>query len=250
MKSVLLLKTESKPVDPYVEAFQRYLRNVHFLAVLRHQSVNENVLQNKLAHLLSNYCGLIVTSQRVSETLSAALKQLDETAEKTILNTIPVFTVGPATDDSIRRLGFQQTYGRDCGRGEVLADLIQDWYQKTNPSKPLLFLMGEKHRDTIPKRLGKDRVEELVVYVTQEIEQSQCQISDIIKEHPEIDWIVVFSPTQLCSSLASYSRKLATIGPTTGDYLQKLGIEPSLVSSAPNPVSLASDINVYDQNHE
>ncbi|WBW71238.1 uroporphyrinogen-III synthase Ups [Schizosaccharomyces osmophilus] len=250
MKSILLLKTESKPVDPYIDAFRQYQRNAFFLAVLQHQPINENILQIKLSQLLSNYCGLIVTSQRVSETLSAALKQLDKSTQKTILNSIPVFTVGPATDDSIRRLGFQQTFGRDCGRGETLADLIQGWYQKTRPSKPLLFLLGEKHRDIIPKKLGRDRIEELVVYVTQEFEQSQSQVSAIIKKHPEIDWIVVFSPTQLCSKLASFSRKLATIGPTTGNHLQKLGIEPNLVSSAPNPVSLASGIYEYDQKHE
>ncbi|EPY53312.1 uroporphyrinogen-III synthase Ups1 [Schizosaccharomyces cryophilus OY26] len=249
MKSVLLLKTQSNPVDPYVDAFKQYQRNTFFLAVLQHQPVNESILQTRLSQLLSNYCGLIVTSQRVSETLSAALKQLDESTQNTILSSIPVFTVGPATDDSIRRLGFQQTFGRGCGRGEILADLIQVWYQSTCQSKPLLFLVGEKHRDIIPRKLGKTRIEELVVYVTQELEQSQSQVVEIIEKHPEIDWIVVFSPTQLCSQIASLSRKLATIGPTTGNYLQKLGIEPNLVSSAPNPVSLASDINEYDLNN-
>lgn len=247
MKTALLLKTKSQPFDPYVEAFEKYGRDTAFIPVLRHKRVHEEQLRDKLKNVRKTYCGLIVTSQRVSETLDEALKQEDETERQKILMETPIFTVGPATDDSIRRLGFQQTHGKDCGRGEVLADLIEEWYTTTKQHKPLLFLVGEKHRDIIQRKLGDDRVDSLIVYATQELENTETQIKDTIRKHPTIDWIVAFSPTSICSLLNTFELKIATIGPTTGDYLKKLGIQPNVVSPAPNPESLASSIVAFDE---
>ena len=79
--------------------------------------------------------------------------------------------MGPATERSISSLGFSgdNIHGAHCGNGQQLADYIVGHYTST---KKLLFLVGEIHRDAIPKtlRAAGISVDELVVYDTQVVE--------------------------------------------------------------------------------
>lgn len=148
---------------------------------------------------------------------------------------LALYTVGPATYRSLNTL--RKTYlphatllGENAGTGELLAPLILEHYNslernqatRSNPSDgaqtklPLLFLVGEVHRDIIPKTLmspdlpvqERIHIDELIVYETTVMESFRQDFSAVLKslnwdgsienENQETRspiWIVVFSPT-------------------------------------------------------
>lgn len=142
---------------------------------------------------------------------------------------------------------------------------------------PLLFLVGEQRRDIIPKSLqsedlpGSDRipVTEMVVYETGEMTTFEEDFTNILKQAKTAkvkqQWVVVFSP-QGCEAMLSalgwldektgkYSSarrdavsgptatKIATIGPTTRDYLvEQFNFEPDVCAEKPSPEGVGEGI--------
>ena len=159
-------------------------------------------------------------------------------------SSLPIYVVGPATERSIGTLGFSggNIHGAHCGNGQELADYIVGHYytstkeedkeekqEKQEKKKKLLFLVGEVHRDAIPKTLRAAglSVDVLVVYDTQVVESFGADLAralgqrqrrrgdgdgDMIEEEVSMQkleeqknavvaaattprWVVVFSPT-------------------------------------------------------
>ncbi|UJO21432.1 Uroporphyrinogen-III synthase [Fulvia fulva] len=142
---------------------------------------------------------------------------------------------------------------------------------------PLLFLVGEQRRDIIPKTLQTEDlpsnlripVTEVVVYETGEMATFEEEFTDLLKEAKAAkvkeQWVVVFSP-QGCEAMLSalgwldektgrYSAgrreavsgstetRIATIGPTTRDFLmQNFGFEPDVCAEKPSPEGVAEAI--------
>lgn len=147
----------------------------------------------------------------------------------------------------------------------------------------LLFLVGEQRRDIIPrtltaKSLGERQridVEELEIYKTQLMasfsEAFDSVLETITRSGNQRRWIVVFSPTGCKPMLerlglskeatAQWERErkgpgtlgdflgrsrrtfIATIGPTTRDYLLKeFGLEPDVCAEKPNEEALGRGI--------
>lgn len=139
------------------------------------------------------------------------------------------------------------------------------WYTNQLPALPVLFLVGEQRRDIIPKTLMNPKlsaeqriqVDELVVYGTGVMESFEINFSKLLNETEEksMRWVVVFSPTgceamlRALGLLDSKTGKatarnvaqnrqtyIATIGPTTRDYLRKeFGFEPDVCAEKPSP---------------
>ena len=141
----------------------------------------------------------------------------------------------------------------------------------------LLFLVGEQRRDIIPKTLQSDEllaseripVMEVVVYETGEIATFEEDFTEIIREartaKAKEQWVVVFSG-QGCEAMLSalnwvdektgkYSKgrreimsgplstRIATIGPTTRDFLvAELGFEPDVCATKPSPEGVGNAI--------
>jgi uroporphyrinogen-III synthase len=162
--------------------------------------------------------------------------------------------------------------GQDTGNGEKLAQFILSHYNgahsNTSTCKlPLLFLVGEQRRDIIPKTLmseelpKKERihVDELVLYETVEMASFPEDFETVMNEARTttgaggVIWLVVFSPTG-CGALLKglqwideetgrYKGKtddnnvlVATIGPTTRDYLKTtFGFEADVCAEKPSP---------------
>ncbi|EME81104.1 uncharacterized protein MYCFIDRAFT_211753 [Pseudocercospora fijiensis CIRAD86] len=142
---------------------------------------------------------------------------------------------------------------------------------------PLLFLVGEQRRDIIPKTLQSEDlpptqqipVTEVIVYETGEMTTFEEEFSDLLSEAKAAkvkeQWAVVFSP-QGCEAMLSalgwldeksgkYSSgrreimsgpvatRIATIGPTTKDFLQtQFGFEPDVCAEKPSPEGVADGI--------
>lgn len=142
---------------------------------------------------------------------------------------------------------------------------------------PLLFLVGEQRRDVIPNMLQSEElsateripVTEVVVYETGEMAEFEEIFSGLLAEAKKArvkeQWVVVFSP-QGCEAMLSalnwldeksgkYSAgrreivtgpmktRIATIGPTTRDFLQtQFGFEPDVCAEKPSPEGVAEGI--------
>ncbi|KAI0969139.1 uroporphyrinogen-III synthase [Xylaria arbuscula] len=220
----------------------------------------------------SAYGGLIFTSQRAVE---AFAKPVDEgqgnEGDWPHLSDVPIYSVGPATTRALKAIPQTpplQIFGEHTGNGDALARYILqhygDWYRDRPTKPPLLFLVGDQRRDIIPKTLMDDtlpadtriEVTETVVYGTGVMESFPNDFEKILggtKDRPT-RWVVVFSPTGCDSMLRGLgftldekaakaarapgqrSAYIATIGPTTRDYLTKtFGVAPDVCAEKPSP---------------
>lgn len=194
---------------------------------------------------------------------------------------MPVYSVGPATTRALKAVPQDpplQVFGEHTGNGDNLAQYIiehyNEWYADRTEAKPaLLFLVGEQRRDIIPKtlmdhQLPKEKrieVEEIVVYETGVMESFAEDFKNRLGETREskMVWIVVFSPTGCDAMLKGLdmlddtmakakpkdrnrTRFIATIGPTTRNYLRKtFDFEPDVCSEKPSPEGVLAGIKKF-----
>ncbi|KAI4274545.1 MAG: hypothetical protein L6R38_006072 [Xanthoria sp. 2 TBL-2021] len=209
----------------------------------------------------------------LSETPLVYLRQL----------TIPLYAVGPATARSLEEI--QKKYvpccwirgGEQAGTGELLSKLIlQDYNGLWNPEtarqkKPLLFLTGAKHRDIVPATLmsapddQRIEVQTLVVYATSESPAFASDITNTLNatSNASIRWLIIFSPTggeSLLRALGWLSDSnsksnlrranpgtfIATIGPTTRDYMRTtFDFSVDVCAETPSPEGVRNGIEDF-----
>lgn len=255
-KKVILLKNETVPYDPYKEVFGENDLDTFFIPLLTHKPINHPTILEFLTSetYLNEFKAFIITSQRCIESLDTVLSSIeDELLLQKILEK-PAFTVGPATYEVLENLGFKDIRGGvNAGNGSVLSDLIIKDNLFEEDDKKILFLTGEIRKDIIPRKLlsaGFD-LKELVAYRTDVmkdvVDRYLSLYKEIIKEEEEEKWIVFFSPqgTEYITEHLSKNEsdfKIASIGPTTEEYLLQKGINPHLVAKKPNAKSLLEGI--------
>ncbi len=241
-----------------------------FVPVLEHRFDNDGVarLRDLLAQrLIANnraadgadrrYGGLIFTSQRAVEAFAKIVadgpdSSSTEDSSWPHLQGVPIYSVGPATTRALRAVPQQpplQISGEHTGNGQDLAYYIQGHYASwARPGTggevdaegtllpPLLFVVGEKRRDIIPRVLlgtgadGRDgaatpaqppppppppiRVDEIVVYGTGVMPSFASDFERVLATMQDraVRWAVVFSPTGCDSVLAA----LGLLDPATG----------------------------------
>ncbi|KAF1985739.1 tetrapyrrole biosynthesis, uroporphyrinogen III synthase [Aulographum hederae CBS 113979] len=193
-----------------------------------------------------------------------------------------LYVVGPATARGLRALELKcPILGEESGNGEVLAGYMLQHYNalwKTALEKKLslLFLVGEKRRDIIPNTLQSSDlklsqqipVHEVVIYETGEMASFRTVFTSLwsrnIKNNIKTQWVVVFSPAGCKAMLESLGlldettgkikdgaiidpsergkAYIATIGPTTRDYLIKeFGYHPDVCAPKPSPQGDSAD---------
>ncbi|GKT48418.1 UV excision repair protein rhp23 [Colletotrichum spaethianum] len=187
------------------------------------------------------------------------------------LQDVPVYSVGPATTRALKSVPQEpplQIFGEHTGNGDALAKFILEhygqWYKGRSTKPPLLFLVGEQRRDIIPRSLmdaelpsdQRIQVDEIVVYGTGVMESFSHDFAEILRatEDRPARWVVVFSPTGCDSMLRGLglldestgkakrdgreerNTFIATIGPTTRDYLRRtFDFEPDVCAEEPSP---------------
>ncbi|ODQ49653.1 tetrapyrrole biosynthesis, uroporphyrinogen III synthase [Saitoella complicata NRRL Y-17804] len=268
-KTCLLLKTRSTPSDPYDAAFNQAGLPPIFVPVLEHAEVNKEELEKTLSgRPHQTYSGLILTSQRAVEAVGRVLEKLNE-EQKTNLLSMSVFTVGPATHKAIANLRFTSILGSESGNGSVLADYILSIRSKSE-HRPLLFLVGDQRRDIIIRKLQSGQpsapVVEQLVYVTRTMSTFPSLFASAVAEAESRDndtgsvaWIIFFSPAGAEVALKELQKeqeagrrrpRIATIGPTTEEYLVKeWKMQPEVVAKKPTAESLVEGILTWEQEH-
>lgn len=296
---ILLLKTKSAPTDTYEELFTALDNNRYapvFVPVLEHRfkrdaldHVQEQVAKRDFVPTatqgLATYGALIFTSQRAVEAFAEIVEDMRQN-ENTVIDdllpeSLPLYVVGPATARGLRSLRLRcPILGEDTGNGEALAAYMLEHYNNLYPGAgkpPILFLVGDKRRDIIPKtmqaaELGNGRrckIDELVIYETGEMQSFKDEFSTLWRRNADSgcrrQWTVVFSPTGCQAMLESLGfldpatgrakpredRKdmlIATIGPTTRDYLEEqFGFAADVCAERPSPEGVAEGIKAFEE---
>lgn len=298
---LLLLKTKSAPTDTYEELFSAVDHSRYgpvFVPVLEHR-FRRDALDWVQHHItsrgfvpasqlgLATYGALVFTSQRAVEAFVEIVESIRADGNLVIDHllppTLPLYVVGPATARGLKSLKLPcPILGEETGNGEALAAFILEHYNSAyagTHKPPLLFLVGDKRRDIIPKTLQSEelepekrsQVDELVIYETGEMQSFKANFSSIWRENvrhgAQRQWVVVFSPTGCQAMLESLdlldpeSRRakptadqrnifIATIGPTTRDYLVKeFGFSPDVCAERPSPEGIAEGIKAFTDNY-
>lgn len=192
-----------------------------------------------------------------------------------------MYSVGPATTRALKAVPQDpplQVFGEHTGNGDNLAHFILEHYASWYHDRPgglpsLLFLVGEQRRDIIPKTLmdanlpkeKRIQVDEIVVYGSGVMESFSQDFARRLRETQKRDmvWIVVFSPTgcdQMLKGLGildeptgkakpkdpSRTRFIATIGPTTRNYLKKtFDFDADACAEKPSPEGVLEAITHF-----
>ncbi|KAJ4303778.1 uroporphyrinogen-III synthase [Kalmusia sp. IMI 367209] len=299
---LLLLKTKSAPTDAYEEYFSAFDDGKYepvFVPVLEHRfkqdalsQVRQYIVNGDFASIqpgvLPKYGAMIFTSQRAVEAFAQIIesvrKESPRLLESCLPKRTPLYVVGPATARGLKSLNLHcPVVGEETGNGQALASFILEDYNKLYEGvvKPhILFLVGEKRRDVIPKTLQsqdlpsgqRSVIHELEIYETGEMHSFKSDFSSIWRENAKAgksrQWVVVFSPTGCKAMLeslglldyetkrvtsnatASISKQIliATIGPTTRDYLvEEFGFTPDACAEKPSPEGIAESLRSFHQ---
>ncbi|SMN20540.1 similar to Saccharomyces cerevisiae YOR278W HEM4 Uroporphyrinogen III synthase [Maudiozyma saulgeensis] len=266
--NIIFLKNRTTPLDKYeVESKDNQYSDVQFLPLIAHtHHPMEALLLLKNNDYLSSLRYLIVTSQRTVECLRESIIPTLTNEQKEKLFGLSVYTVGPATGDFLRRVGFHNVKGDDMGNGDKLSDfIIEDIGDDYNGE--ILSLVGAIRRDIIKNKLKQVglSVKEVVTYETSvlndNLDRFQNTLIDIADKE-ECDsksccWVVIFSPQgakdiikflkQNPSIKNKLDLKISCIGPTTNNYLLDNGINPEVVSPEPTPDSLLGAIDGFQK---
>jgi uroporphyrinogen-III synthase len=299
---ILLLKTKSVPKDTYEELFLTIDNGSYapvFVPVLEHKfkrdalrEVHRHVTNRgfvpKSQQGLATYGALVFTSQRAVEAFSEVVEDIRKEGaldvDDLLPESLPLYVVGPATARGLRSLGLKcPILGEETGNGDALADFILRHYNALYPdvlNPPILFMVGDKRRDIIPKTLQSEaldpkeraKVDEVVIYETGEMQSFKEDFSTIWRGNANHgsrqQWVVVFSPTGCQAMLeslglldaeagkarATTDQKdilIATIGPTTRDYLkQEFDFTPDVCAEKPSPEGIAEGIHAFLKRRE
>lgn len=248
MNKILFLKSE-KHKDPYDIYSRLNSLDPYFIPLIKHTHVCEEAIT-----LLTNDTYLkklryiIISSQRAVECLHDSIIPKLTISQKNVLMKKTIYSVGPATCESLLTCGFFDVRGgMNAGNGSILADIIVDetlGSKDSISSDQFLFLVGEIRKDIIPKKLSKAgiKVKEVVVYKTEELNDNLSRFKQIYENE---NWVVFFSSQgthEIINYLKEKNLKIASIGPTTEFFLRCNNITPQIVSKKPEPLSLLNEI--------
>lgn len=239
---VILLRSADDP-DPYRATFSQAGLRAACEPVLSFVFPNQDALRKRLRRR-KQYAGIVATSPRVAGALDRAFSAEAELAEA--WRGAPAYAVGPKTAGRLREVDLQPR-GEEAGTAEALAQRIVD----NGPAAPLLFLCGNRRRDTLPDQLVEAGVpfEEQMVYETRT--RSTLDLPSPAGE----TWLVFFSPSgleavQQAASVDPSAYRVAAIGPTTAGALEDAGLVVDAVAAAPAPDELVAAITAAREQGE
>lgn len=259
---VILLKNKTVPRDSYEEVFLENSADPLFVPLLCHTSVDsDGLLEYLSSEEFQQIDSVIITSHRAVEAVNAQLEKLDEIA-KTALRSKPMYTVGPATAKVLREAGYTDIRGADrAGNGSILSDIILEDFKDSRERK-LVFFTGETRKDIIPRKIAANSdllLVEKAVYKTDSLENITEVFNQAWSEASSTDtrpWVVFFSPSgteAVISHLDSLNRdhyRIASIGPTTEEYLASKGFKSDHTADKPTAQSLLAGLSNFGNNDQ
>ncbi|KAF9458717.1 tetrapyrrole biosynthesis, uroporphyrinogen III synthase [Collybia nuda] len=289
MSNVLLLREPSSITgDRYEIAFNMAGYHAISVPVLETVFVNLPGLKSivKEGPTVERFDGVIITSGRACEAWKTVVHDLvklppnPEGLSRDGWSTIPFFVVGHGTAAALSEV--RKTYGstmftpeilrgEPSGTGEKLAQFILDGPHEK--PKKLLYLTGDKNRDTVPKILEGAGVElwPLKVYETQGSTSFERDLAKVMESAPTASmrwWVVHFAPSAagfVTPVLRKYFKlpssdrgkdaenplptpRTAAIGPVTTSFMRdELNISVDVTALNPTPQDLLAAIIANEQ---
>jgi len=284
MTNVLLLRAPSQETsDPYQECFKNLGYKPSSLPVLETVFTNLDRLKRIIVSGLEikGFAGVIVTSARACEAWGHAVKNVvqEPLGQVADWSSVPFYVVGDATAKALADVS--ELYGpgpstpRDIrggsqtGTSERLGHFILDDLPAKEGTK-LLYLTGDKNRDTLPNILADAHVilESIQVYGTKGSSTFAKDLENVVKSIPaESDrwWIIFFAPSaaefvtpilrqsfdlpvlESPESQSITNVELAAIGPTTFTFLgDNLKLRVAVCSPEPTAEALANAIKSFE----
>ncbi|KAF7312340.1 Uroporphyrinogen-III synthase [Mycena indigotica] len=264
--NILFLRTPDSP-DRYETTFSSTGYTTASVSVLETAFVNGESL-TQLMRRGSEHSGVIITSGRGCDAWDNAIREL-QTAFSDLNDlhwrTIPFYVVGKSSASKL--IHTRSSYpdspfapldirGESTGNSEQLAQFITADFSSP-PSTPLLYLTGDKNRDTLQEFLHAKgfQLSSFQVYQTQGSSTFAQDLKLVVEKlsNGNIWWIVFFAPSAAAFvvpflrehfELPSRTARVAAIGPTTFNFLQQeLGIKVDAVARKPTPDSLLAAIS-------
>ncbi|KZS95446.1 tetrapyrrole biosynthesis uroporphyrinogen III synthase [Sistotremastrum niveocremeum HHB9708] len=286
-QTVLLIRSPSEQTpDPYHEALEAAGNEATSIPILATQLVNIESLASKILagplgkDAAASVNGVIMTSGRSVEAWKAAISTIiaQDTEGAADWCTTPFYVVGDKTASELKSLPSSPFLphvdfirgAQEAGTAAKLAEFII--HDKDRSLGTLLYLTGDKNRDTLSKTLDEHGIgwESICVYETTEDLEFPKRLDEFISQtygkatsairivffapsaatyavpHLTKHFILpTISPTNLSEGRASaivperMTALLYTIGPTTRDFLQgDMGLRVTGTAAKPNPESL------------
>ncbi|KAF9221800.1 tetrapyrrole biosynthesis uroporphyrinogen III synthase [Gyrodon lividus] len=299
MKHVLLLRAPAEEgPDRYEAEFEARGYTPLSIPVLETVTVSLKVLKEKilLGPKEQGLSGVIITSKRAVGAWSEAVKMISqdphiETSDNSVnWGAIPFYVVGDATAAAASKIqtnfpSFSHLAptlirgGSQSGTAERLAYfLLEEVPSRDNETRKLLYLTGDKNRDTLPQILSTSNIDldALEVYRTKGSSSFPTDLKSTLERAPignQADstqnwgWVVYFAPSAAefvtpflhnvfrLGGLDTYPQtstekptlKIAVIGPTTASFLQDtLKLQVDVVAPKPTPERLAGAVVAFD----
>ncbi|KAI9031178.1 tetrapyrrole biosynthesis, uroporphyrinogen III synthase [Hyaloraphidium curvatum] len=247
------IEPDSQP-DEYSDAFAATGLRCFSIPVLGHRLCNVDELGLRIRTKQKEYCGVIATSKRAVEAWKVAWDGSLAALSANSWKEKPFYVVGEATAASVAALGFVPR-GQETGVADRLADLILDDHAVDDfraEKRLLLFLTGDKRRDTLFQRLAGSPVEiaELQVYATCPSESFPSDLATRTAISGPPQWVAFFSPSGVDIALPECRRsawwqgvRIASIGPTTTARLKESEADVAAEARRPNAGDLARAIS-------
>lgn len=282
-RHLVLVRTPKHPLDhdPYHRARPAGDQlELHHLAILETQYCNQDQLRSAVEQVHAaavadsdslGWDGVVMTSARSVEAYCAAQRDLAHAADRPLpAPSIPFFVVGHPTCSALQRAPCppcqDQVFGaEESGTGERLAEYIVQHFRAAQRGAPtsstrrprLLYLTGDKNRDTIPRRLeaGQIDFDPLQVYSTSPSPSFATNLDAVLarveaaseedKDTDEQVWFALFSPSGAAECLTEM-RKRRLIPPpspsptSTPSRFRTTNGSPSLPSEGDSPSAAPS----------
>ncbi|KAI5897604.1 tetrapyrrole biosynthesis, uroporphyrinogen III synthase [Schizophyllum commune H4-8] len=279
--SALLIRApDAEKPDRYESAFAEAGFAAASVAALDTGFVNDDSLDAAIRERASEFDGVIVTSSRACEAWKRSVQRLYPSQEHSPTNengwaTTPFYAVGRATAVALRTIADSPAAPRDIrgeesGTGEQLArfiveDIRKDDAERGHPAR-LLYLTGDKNRDTVPSILTEAGIsfEPLQVYGTCGAPDFEQRLDEALADLPSDtteQWVVFFAPSstdfalpylherfELRREVASLSgtqkaARIAAIGPMSSEHISReRHLHVDAVASKPSPAQLVEAI--------
>jgi len=274
--NVLLVRN---PPEDKLDRYHQHLQSVglhpHSVPVLETVHTNLGDLCDMVKGKSSTYGGVILTSSRSAECWDLVRKELSSAQEfdsgSPDWSGIPFYVVGETTGNVLRNMpvspftpSSHNVIGEGSGTGEALAKVIIDDQRSRGLKIPLLYLTGDKNRDSLPtlvQAAGLD-LEPLQVYATRGSPSFPTEVKELFQRNQPLDptqWCIVFFALSSAEFALPILRehltffpvdgkvdargdrfcKVAAIGPTTVIHVEgKCGVRVDAVAENPSPDAL------------
>ncbi|GJJ06071.1 hypothetical protein Clacol_000260 [Clathrus columnatus] len=292
-RAVLLLKSPPRIAeDPYQKLIQAEGYYPVFVEVLESVLSNEKKLEDILSsEPLGMYRGVVVTSSRSAE---AWIRTLEHTSKDCgNWSDIPFYVVGESTARALEPMTISHPskfskrliLGMHAGKAELLAYFILDDLRTRQMAGKLLYLTGDKNRDTFSRIMNEHDIpiDSLMVYETgaaSDLERRIAFAAQTINDRCPDDnmnssvWIIFFAPSSsgfaltylkqhfslpqtdssdkvMLQDSAPRSVKLAAIGTTTFEFLtNQAHLRVDAVPVKPTAEDLVASIKEFDRKSE